>query len=360
MALTYLNLFGGIVYLLMGGDLLVRGAVALSRRWRLSPMVVGVTVVALGTSAPELFVSVEAALTGHPGIALGNIVGSNIANSLLVTGTLAILLPIVAGEERNRFDAIVMMVVSVGLVVLAWDHRIGATEGAILLLGLAAFLYRQVRVGRQSGAERPKRGGELDWVLGLPSRTWMIVLLIAVGAIWLPIGARLLVGSAAEIAGHYGVSEAVIGLSLVALGTSLPELATVVIAAARRQLDVALGNVIGSNILNILAIMGTAAVAAPVAIDIPPQFFPVDFPVMVASAMIVGGFVLFGRRMGRRAGVALLVAYVLYVGLLFTRMKDSGAAASEIDVVLLDLPVEGTFPDLQTLGGFAPIPPDLA
>ena len=302
MALTYLYLFGGIVYLLMGGDLLVRGAVALSRRWRLSPMVVGVTVVALGTSAPELFVSIEAALTGHPGIALGNIVGSNIANSLLVTGTLALLLPIVAGPERSRFDAIVMIGVSVGLVILAWDHRIGAGEGTVLLLGLVAFLYRQVRVGRQTVSRPPPRAGDLDWVLGLPSRTWMIVLLIAVGAIWLPIGARLLVESAAEIASHYGVSEAVIGLSLVALGTSLPELATVVIAAARRQLDVALGNVIGSNILNILAIMGTAAVAAPVALDVPPQFFSVDFPVMVGSAIAIGGFVLFGQRLGRRMG----------------------------------------------------------
>jgi cation:H+ antiporter len=281
-------------------------------------MVVGVTVVALGTSAPELFVSVEAALTGHPGIALGNVVGSNIANSLLVTGTLALLAPIVAGPERRRLDAAIMIVVSVALVGLAWDRSIGRPEGAILLLGLAVFLYHQIRVGRQSSARPPPADSEdLDWVLGLPNRTWMIILIIAVGAAWLPLGAWLLVESAAEIAGHFGVSEAVIGLSLVALGTSLPELATVVIAAARSQLDVALGNVIGSNILNILAIMGTAAVAAPAAIAIPEQFFPIDFPVMVGSALAIGTFVLVGQRLGRRAGAGLLGAYLVYVGFLF-------------------------------------------
>jgi len=316
--LTYLHVFGGFVYLLMGGDLLVRGAVALSRRWHLSPMVVGVTVVALGTSAPELFVSVEAALTGHPGIALGNVVGSNIANSLLVTGVLALLAPIVAGPNRTRIDAAVMIVASLGLVVLAWDRSIGRPEGVILLTALTVFLYRQVLIARHVGAGPPPSSSEdLEWVLGLPSRTWMIVLLIAVGATWLPIGARLLVESAADIAGHFGISEAVIGLSLVAVGTSLPELATVVIAAARNQLDVALGNVIGSNILNIVAIMGTAAVAAPVAIEIPQQFFPVDFSVMVVSAVAIGSFVLFGQRLGRRAGAALLTSYLLYLGFLF-------------------------------------------
>lgn len=318
MALTYLHLFGGFVYLLMGGDLLVRGAVALSRRWHLSPMVVGVTVVALGTSAPELFVSVEAALTGHPGIALGNVVGSNIANSLLVTGILALLAPIVTGPDRTRLDAGIMIVVSAALVLLAWDRSIGRPEGAVLLIGLTAFLYRQVLIGRQTWAGPPPASSDdLDWVLGLPGRTWMIALLIVVGAAWLPIGAWLLVESSAEIAGHLGVSEAVIGLSLVALGTSLPELATVVIAAARNQLDVALGNVIGSNILNILAIMGTAAVAAPAAIEIPRQFFVVDFPVMIVSAVVIGSFVLVGQRVGRRAGAALLSAYIIYVSLLF-------------------------------------------
>ena len=313
MALTYLHVFAGFVYLLMGGDLLVRGAVALSRRWKLSPMVIGVTVVALGTSAPELFVSVGAALTGHPGIALGNVVGSNIANALLVTGTLALLSPIQAGTERGWFDSMVMIGVSFGLVALALDGALGSREGLMLLVALALFMWRQVRVGKQGEAPGPGRSDQLEWVLGLPSRTWMIILLIVVGAIWLPIGARLLVDASAEIALYFGVSEAVIGLTLVALGTSLPELATVVIAAARKQLDVALGNVIGSNILNILAIMGSAAVLAPGGLRVPGQFFRVDFPVMLVSATVIGAAVILGRSVGRRTGAALLAAYGLYV-----------------------------------------------
>jgi cation:H+ antiporter len=316
-ALTFLHLFGGFVYLLMGGDLLVRGAVALSRRWRLSPMVVGVTIVALGTSAPELFVSVGAALTGHPGIAMGNVVGSNVANSLLVTGTLVLLVPLAAGAGREQLDASVMIAASLLLVIVAWDGEIGGTAGSILLVGLGLFLVRHIRVGRRHAAPEKPSGERLEWVLGLPSRSWMIVLLIGVGATWLPLGANLLVEAAAEIAGHYGVSEEVIGLSLVALGTSLPELATVVVAAARRQLDVAIGNVIGSNILNILAIMGAAAVFAPQAIEVPPRFFWLDFPVMLASALAIGACVFFDRRMGRRWGIALLTTYGAYLILMF-------------------------------------------
>ncbi|MDH3735161.1 MAG: sodium:calcium antiporter, partial [Gemmatimonadota bacterium] len=244
-------------------------------------------------------------------------VGSNIANALLVTGTLALLSPIVAGPARRRFDSIVMIGSSFAFVLLAWDRRLATIEGFLLLLGLSLFMYRQVRIGKQGEAPRAGRSDQLEWVLGLPSRTWMIILLIAVGAIWLPIGARLLVEASAEIALHFGISEAVIGLTLVALGTSLPELATVVIATARQQLDVALGNVIGSNILNILAIMGTAAVLSPEPIPIPDQFFWTDFPVMVVSACAIGTFVILGRRLGRRAGGVLLGAYGLYVAFLF-------------------------------------------
>lgn len=313
MALTFLHLFGGFVYLLMGGDLLVRGAVALSRRWRLSPMVVGVTIVALGTSAPELFVSVGAALTGHPGIAMGNVVGSNVANALLVTGTLVLLVPLAADAGREHFDAVVMIAASLLLVAVAWDGEIGRPAGGILLVGLVLFLLRQIRSGRSNVDLEKPSGDRLEWVLGLPSRSWMIVLLIVVGATWLPLGANLLVEAAAEIAGHYGVSEEVIGLSLVALGTSLPELATVVVAAARRQLDVALGNVIGSNILNILAIMGAAAILAPQAIGVPQRFFRLDFPVMLASSIAIGACVIFDRRIGGRWGIALLATYGIYV-----------------------------------------------
>ncbi len=312
--MTYIELFGGLVYLLLGGDLLVRGSVALARRWRLSPWLVGATIVAIGTSTPELFVSVEAALTGHPGIAMGNVVGSNIANVLLVTGALAVICPIASDDSSIRGDTIVMLLVSGLLFVLCLGDSVARFEGAILLVGLVLFLGLKAR-----GADRtePVRHGRIDWVLGLPSDLRMIGFFIVAGLVGLPLGANLLIEAAAEIALEFGVSEAVVGLTVVAVGTSLPELATVFVAASRRQVDVALGNVIGSNVLNVLAIMGAAAVLSPSGLPVPERFLTLDLPVMVASALPIAAFAMWKRPIGRVTGVILLFGYSAYVVALY-------------------------------------------
>jgi cation:H+ antiporter len=311
--LAYLELFGGLVYLLMGGDLLVRGAVALARRANISPMLVGVTIVALGTSAPELFVALEATLTGHPGIALGNVVGSNIANVLLVAGSLAIIFPILSEDGDTRADTIAMLAASLLLVVLCFGAGISQLEGVLLLVGLVLFLgYKARHVGRIE-----KREGRLDFVPGLPGKGWMIALFIVVGSVWLPLGAHLLIRAASTIARDLGVSEAVVGLTVVAVGTSLPELATVFVATARRHTDVALGNVIGSNVLNILAILGAAVVIPWKALPVPEQFLRLDLPVMVVSALLITVFTLRRRPIGRMMGILMLVAYVAYVAVLY-------------------------------------------
>jgi len=313
----YLELVAGIVYLLMGGDLLVRGAVALARRWNLSPMLVGVTIVALGTSAPELFVSVGAAISGHPGIAIGNVVGSNIANALLVVGAMAAVSPITVDAATTRRETVAMLVASVALVALCANGILGRIEGILLLAATFGFLGRKIRQGARGHAAHPAPHARLEWVLGLPSRTWMVTLFILVGVVWLPLGAGLLVESASAIAARFGVAESIVGLTIVALGTSLPELATAFVAISRREVDVALGNVIGSNVLNIIAILGAAAALSPRPIPIPPRSLVLDLPVLLASTGVVAAYGLRGGRIPRPIGAGLLLAYLAYVAVLF-------------------------------------------
>lgn len=311
--MTYLELFGGLVYLLMGGDLLVRGAVALGRRLRVSPMLVGVTIVALGTSAPELFISVQAVVSGHPGIALGNVVGSNVANVLLVAASLAILCPIALGDGVTREDSVAMLAASLLLLVLSLGGAVTRGEGAVLLLGFLLFMgYKARHVDRIR-----MREGRLDWVVGLPGTAPMIALFIIVGILSLPLGAYLFIGGAVAIAEQLGVSETVVGLTVVAVGTSLPELATVFVAAARRNLDIALGNVIGSNVLNILAILGAAAVIPAGGLPVPGEVLGFDVPVMLAAALAISVFTLRRRTMGRSVGAGMLLAYAAYVAILY-------------------------------------------
>lgn len=315
--MALLELVGGFIYLLMGGDLLVRGAVALTRRWDLSPLLVGVTVVALGTSAPELFVSVEAALSEHPGIAVGNVVGSNIANILLVVGTLAMLAPVPCDRRRLGPDTLAMLAAGLALVGVAFDGDVARAEGGLLLLGLCAFLGAKVRQALRGKVPAGVSPGDIEWTLGLPSRPWMVFLFLLIGVIWLPLGARLLVEGASLIAAEFGIPEAIIGLTIVALGTSLPELATSFVAFRRGELDVAIGNVLGSNVLNIAAILGAAAVVAPGGLSVDPHVLRLDVPVMMGAMVLVAVLVYRGARPGRTVGAALVGAYLAYVAVLY-------------------------------------------
>lgn len=315
-AIPYLKLFGGLVYLLMGGDLLVRGAIGLSRRSRISPMLAGLTIVAAGTSAPELMVSTYSAIAGFSGIALGNVVGSNVANVLLVLGVPALIAPISCREAGVRFQSVFMLGVTGLFIGLCLLGPLGWKDG-LLLLGLLVIGSVLAVRGRFSmpGVDPEEAREQLTAVLGIPGSRRLIVLFSALGVIMLPLGADLTVDGAVHIAGSLAVSEAVIGASMIAIGTSLPELSTTVIAAFHRSAGVALGNVIGSNVLNILAIMGATALITPIPIDL--QIVSYDIWVMLAATVALTLLVLRNATLSLPAGSCMLVAYVAYLGSLY-------------------------------------------
>ncbi|WP_428928779.1 calcium/sodium antiporter [Marinibacterium sp. SX1] len=301
----------GLLMLLLAGDLLVKGAVNLSLRLGVPALIVSLTIVAFGTSAPELLVAIKATLNDSPGIALGNVVGSNIANILLVLGIPALLARMHTSECDTRKSFLIMIGASVLFIALAWRGMLGLGAGLILLGALALVLADnvwEVRCHRKNGQD-----DELEEIEEADPDMpyWRIGLYLVLGLIGLPMGASLLVDSAEEIARAYGVSDTVIGLTLVAVGTSLPELATTVMAALRRQADVALGNVIGSNMFNLLAILGIASLFGPIRVD--PEFLEFDLWVMLGSALLMIPFVFFRRDITWQWGLFLTALYVAYV-----------------------------------------------
>jgi cation:H+ antiporter len=322
-ATLLIKLAGGLVYLLAGGDLLVRGAVALGRKFHVPPMIIALTVVSFGTSLPELVVVIQATLSGYPGLVLGNVIGSNIANVLLVAGSAAIIYPLTYGEHSVRRDSVFMMVAMALLVGLCWDGSLDRAGGAVLLIGLVAITALTAREAARS-FRRSQLKAPLEWVLGLPTKIGIILLFIALGVIALPIGAKLVVDASVRIAADLGVSDTVVGLTVLAIGTSLPELATTVMAAVQKRTDVAVGTIVGSNMFNILAILGLAAAIAPFPISVPGGFFTLDFPVMVGSALVLSMFVWLKRAVGRKTGVLFLVGYAAYIVALLLRSEGAG------------------------------------
>jgi cation:H+ antiporter len=311
-----IKLFGGLTYLLMAGDLLVRGALALARKARIPPMVVGLTVVAFGTSAPELFVSLSAAQQGLPGIVLGNVVGSNIANVLLVLGLPALIHAMDCDQPSASRDGSLMLGASVLFAVLCVMGPMGHPQGALLLMGLAVYLVLAVRSGQ---LEVDELDTKVTRVLGLPSQKSMIALFFVLGLVGLQLGARLTIDGVVAIAERAGVSETVVALTAVALGTSLPELATTLMAAVQRQSDVALGNVLGSNVFNVLAILGFAIFASSEPIVLPSAILHFDLPVMLAAALVLTVCTWTARPIGARGGALLLAGYVAYIAVLLQR-----------------------------------------
>lgn len=325
--MTYLMVAGGLVLLLIGGDVLVRGAVTLAQRLAVPPLVIGLTVVAFGTSSPELVVSLDAVLSGAPEIAIGNIVGSNIANILLVLGLPAIIFPITCDVNAIRRDGAIMFAVSVGFIALCWSGQLLAWHGAImtsLLCGYLTWSYFSSRDENVATAEAIV--DEIEGISARPHSAWLSLTFIVTGIAALVLGADLLINGGVAIAMAAGVSEATIGLSLIALGTSLPELATSLVAAIRRHGDVAIGNVIGSNLFNILGIMGITSMVRVV--PIPEQIIHYDLWIMLSAAILVTPFVLRGRPISRRYGAFLTFAYLIYVLSLYygmSGMPKSGA-----------------------------------
>ena len=302
----------GLVILVLAGDALVRGAVNLALRLGISALVVSLTVVAFGTSAPELLVSIQAVLGDAPGLALGNVVGSNIANVLLVLGLPAIISCLDPSVSDTHKNYIFMLCASLVFVVLAFLGPFVWWHGLILLAVFALILGDQIRHAFTGDApeELPEELEEAD-----PSMPyWKTSMYLGLGLIGLPLGADLLIDSATEIARAFGVSEVVIGLTLVALGTSLPELATSVMAALRKHADVALGNVIGSNIFNLLFIFGVAPWFGAIPVD--GEFLRFDLWVMLGTSLILLPFVFFRWRMGRAVGLLFVALYIGYVSFL--------------------------------------------
>jgi len=311
--IDFLKLFGGFVYLLMGGELLVRGALGLSKESNIPPVVVGMTVVAMGTSAPELMVSTFSALSGYPEIAIGNVIGSNIANVLLVLGVPVLIYPIACNQEGLSKQASLMIAVSLMFIIMCVFQPITFVEGLLLVTVLFGFLIAATRGSSLIPLDDPEE--EMDRGLGLPTYPSTITLFIVLGAISLPLGADLVVEGGVGLASTWGVSEAVIGLSLIALGTSLPELSTTVVAALHKSSDVAIGNVIGSNLFNILAILGITALLTDIPVD--PMFLRFDVWVMFFASVLLWVFVISKATIGRVWGGVFLTGYFSYLAMIY-------------------------------------------
>jgi cation:H+ antiporter len=295
----------GLVGLFLGGNWLVRGAVAIALAFRIPAFVVGAVVVGFGTSTPELLVSVQAALAGAPGVAIGNVVGSNTANILLILGVTALFGTIAAPWAAVRPDMLWMLGAALVTIPALMGGIVTRLDGALLVTALAVYLLMALRRG----------GGEAeDLELPVKDPTWRAALFVLLGLVFLMVGARLLVDSATIFARAFGVSEAVIGLTIVAVGTSLPELAASIASALKGQRDMAIGNIVGSNIFNILAIMGITAVITPIPAE--ARFLQVDIPVMLATTFALLALAYFRNAVSRLAGAGLLAGYAAYLWLL--------------------------------------------
>ncbi|MCA9063047.1 MAG: calcium/sodium antiporter [Planctomycetaceae bacterium] len=307
----------GLVILTIGAELLVRGASHIAIAFRISPLVVGLTIVAFGTSAPELVVSLQSSLNGQPNVALGNVIGSNILNVLLILGLSSLIVPLLVSQQLVQLDVPLMVVVSCVAGGMAWHgDGIGRVDGAILVLALITYT---VWVIRKSRAEQQAIQDEYAQEFGVPSAqaaSWGQVMLnttlLIVGLVLLVVGARMFVTSSVAIAIRLGVSEIVIGLTLVAAGTSLPEVATSIVAALKGERDIAVGNVVGSNLFNLLCVLGITGVVSPDGIPVPESTLAFDIPVMIVVAIGCLPVFLSGHTIERREGAVFLFFYIAY------------------------------------------------
>ena len=303
----------GLIMLLIGGDTLVRGAVALATRLGIPTLIVSLTVVAFGTSAPELLIAVQSALDGVPELALGNVIGSNTANVLLVLGVPALLTGLCCADTGSRANYLYLVGVTVFAIAIFYTQPLYVWQGTLLLAVLALVLFISYRAAQSS---REKRAAIESDVEDAEIETWKMISFLVVGLVFLPLGAKFLVDGAVNISTAFGVPEAIIGLTLVALGTSLPELATTVMAGYRRHGDVAFGNVLGSNMFNLLAIVGVASFFGPIPVD--AEFFQLDIWIMLASPLLLAPFVMFRWNMNKAWGIAFVSCYVAYICVLLT------------------------------------------
>ncbi len=313
--MTFVYLIAGLVLLVAGAEVLVRGAAKLAAQFGIPPLIIGLTVVAFGTSAPETAVSVQAALDGSGDLAIGNVLGSNIANVLLILGLTALIAPLIVSRQLIRLDVPIMIGASLLSFALAWDGELSRLDGALLFSGVLAYTTFLIIGNRKNPAAGEDDEFTKEFGLHQAARpyAWLINLaLIGAGLALLVGGANLLVEGAVSLARALGLSELVIGLTVVAVGTSLPELATSLLAALKGERDIAVGNIVGSNIFNLLCVLGLASLLSPLPISVSPNALAFDFPVMGAVAVACLPIFFAGYRINRWEGLLFLTYYAAY------------------------------------------------
>tara|TARA_B100001123_G_scaffold391642_1_gene470168 strand:+ start:1855 stop:2808 length:954 start_codon:yes stop_codon:yes gene_type:complete len=316
--LIALHIIGGLLLLVAGGEGLVRGSVSIAKKMGIPVIIIGLTIVSLGTSAPEMVISVLSTLDGKPDIAIGNVIGSNIANILLILGLTALIYPVTTDPDIIKRDGILMVLATIIMVIFAEGGIIGRFEGMILLAITAGYLFSLFRRSRQSNSQdvveefEEETAFEYEWLTS--------IILIVGGMAALIIGAEFMVNGASELARIYGASEGVIGVTIVAIGTSAPELMTCLVAAYRKHSDIAVGNVVGSNFFNITAVLGVASTTAPMTVS--QEFLQVDIWVMVVASTLLVPLMLSDKKVTRTEGGIMVFWYVAY--LIYQYMKVTG------------------------------------
>nr|WP_254621316.1 calcium/sodium antiporter [Stutzerimonas stutzeri] len=329
--MTFVYLIAGLVLLVAGAEVLVRGAAKLAAQFGIPPLVIGLTVVAFGTSAPETAVSVQAALNGSGDIAIGNVLGSNIANVLLILGMTSLVAPLIVSRQLIRLDVPIMIGASLVAYGLAWDGALSRLDGALLfgaVIGYTLFLIVSSRRANAEAAEDDEFAKEFG--LDAPAKPYASLInaaLIIAGLALLVGGSHFLVEGAVSLARALGLSELVIGLTVIAIGTSLPELATSILAAIRGERDIAVGNIVGSNIFNLLCVLGLASLVSPQAIGVAANALAFDFPVMIAVALACLPIFFTGYCINRWEGLLFLAYYVAYT--VYLVMVSTGRAFAE-------------------------------
>jgi cation:H+ antiporter len=321
--MIFAYLIAGLLLLVAGAEVLVRGAAKLAAQFGIPPLIIGLTVVAFGTSAPETAVSVQAAVNGSGDLAIGNVIGSNIANVLLVLGLTALVAPLIVSRQLIRLDVPIMIGASLVVYALAWDGRLSRLDGALLFAGILVYTSFLIISSRKAPVvDNDEFSKEFGLQQAPKPYAWLAdVGLIVVGLVLLVGGAQLLVEGAVSLARALGLSELIIGLTVIAIGTSLPELATSILAAFKGERDIAVGNIVGSNIFNLLLVLGLASLVAPLPISVSPNALAFDFPVMIAVAVACLPIFFAGYRINRWEGllfVAYYGAYLLYLALFAT------------------------------------------
>lgn len=318
--MTYFLIIAGFALLLFGGESVVRGSVALAQRLGVSPLIVGLTIVGFGTSLPEMVVSVNAALVGSPGLAVGNVVGSNIANILLILGVAAVIAPIAVHPGAVKRDLLGMSAATLVYVGLGMSGQIVFWQGVLMLIALMSYIGFTVWHDNKSNDEAAEMHRDEAAEMGeIPLRTVSIAGIIIVGLFAVVVGAEWLITGATTLATEFGIPEEVIGLTVVAIGTSLPELATSIVAAYRGHSDVCVGNVLGSNLFNLFGITGVTALFAPLPFS--DKIVSFDLWILLAATAIIIPFMLTGRRISRPEGIVLLILYVSFIASQFVGMS---------------------------------------